>query len=125
MVAGETRNLRQYLDCPISLRFAFLVASLPGQARDLARKFVPLPSYETVQNHYGPQITRIMAHLSDSAELADFIGHEMEAHAITRGAVVSLAIDAMAMRAQHNKPSSGQEVRKWLSCFFYNLWMRD
>jgi hypothetical protein len=88
---------------------------LSRQALDLARKFFPLPSYNTVQNHYGPQITRIMAHLSDPAELADFVGQEMEAHAITRGRVASLAIDAMAMTAQHSEPTSRQEVRKWLS----------
>jgi hypothetical protein len=40
----------------------------------------------------------------------------MEAHAITRGMVVSLAIDAMAVTAQRTYlPSGGQDVRKSLS----------
>jgi hypothetical protein len=64
-----------------------------------------------LQNDYGPQITPIMARLSDPAELADFIAHEMEAHAITEWTVVSLAIDAMAMTAQRTYlPSGGQEI---------------
>jgi hypothetical protein len=52
-----------------------------------------------------------MVHLSDPAELADFAGHEMETHAITRGMVVCLAIGAMAMTAQRTSlPSAGQEI---------------
>jgi hypothetical protein len=57
-----------------------------------------------------------MAQLSDPTELADFVGHEIEANAITRGTVVSLAIDAMAMTAQHSTaqrtslPSGGQQI---------------
>jgi hypothetical protein len=100
MVLWEKGNSRRSTDRPISLRFAFLLACLSRQALDLTRKFLPLSSYKTVQNHSGPQIRRITSHLSDPAELADFIGDEMEAHAIIQGTVVSLAIDAMAMTAQ-------------------------
>jgi hypothetical protein len=61
MVPWEKGNLRWYADRPISLRFAFLLACLSRQALDLPRKFLPLPSHKTIQNHHGPQITRIMA----------------------------------------------------------------
>jgi hypothetical protein len=39
----------------------------------------------------------------------------MEPLAITRGTMVSVVIDAMAMTAQHSEPTSRQEVRKSLS----------
>jgi hypothetical protein len=61
----EKANLRRYISCPLSLQFAFLLAYLSRRVLDLARKLISLPSYKTIQNNFGRQIGRLVAHLSD------------------------------------------------------------
>jgi hypothetical protein len=107
----EKANLRRYISCPISLQFAFLLACLSHQALELARKFIPLPSYKTIQNHYGPQIGRLVARLSDLGQLDDLIQHATEVNALPPATAVSLAVDAMAMTAERTHlPSADCET---------------
>jgi hypothetical protein len=107
----EKANLRRYTSCPISLQFAFLLACLSHQPLDLARKFLPLPSYKTIQNHYGPQIARLGAHLSDLGELDDLIQHATDLNALPAATAISLAVDAMAMMVERTHlPSADCET---------------
>jgi hypothetical protein len=117
----EKANLRRDISCPIPLQFTFLLACLSRQALDLARKFLLLPSYKTIQNHSGPQIGRLVAHLSDVGELDDLIQHATEVNALPPARAVSLAVDAIAMTAERTcLPSADFETAFVVSA---NRWM--
>jgi hypothetical protein len=95
-IPPQKEKRRRYSTTPLSLQFAFLLACFSCPALDLSRNFLPIPTYRTTQNHYGPIIARLIHDLSDLEALDHFIEFTLATHAIPPGADVSLAIDAIA-----------------------------
>jgi hypothetical protein len=91
------KNRRRYASCPFTLKFAFLLACHSRPALDIARQFLPLPSYETVQKYYDVPLRTVERGLSDLALLKQQIRLGMETTSLPGGSFVSIAVDAMAM----------------------------
>jgi hypothetical protein len=94
---GTKKNRRRFAKCPFTLKFAFLLACHSRPALDIARQFLPRPSYETVQTYSGIQLRTTELGLSDLALLKDQIRLSMETTTLPNGSFVSIAVDAMAM----------------------------
>jgi hypothetical protein len=74
-----------------------LLACHSRPALDIARQFLPLPSYETDQKYYDSEFRAVELGLSDLAVLKDQIARSMQTTSLPSGSFVSIAVDAMAM----------------------------
>jgi hypothetical protein len=91
------KNRRRFGSFPFSVKFAFLLACHSRPALDIARQFIPLPSYETIQKYYDMPLRTVERGLSDLALLKEQIQLSMSTTELPRGSFVSIAVDAMAM----------------------------
>jgi hypothetical protein len=97
LTSQERQGVRYATDYPLSLKFAFLDSSLSRPAFRLTKSFIILPSQTTVYNNYKDRIDAAEATLQDIDKLDEHISLFIELSELPENAIVSMAIDAMAM----------------------------
>jgi hypothetical protein len=97
----ERKQIRRFSSTPISLNFGFLLACLSRQALDLARTFLPLPSYCTISEHFHDKIDPIESGLCDISCTGQQIERFIAANDISPNSLISLSIGAMSMNTDH------------------------
>jgi hypothetical protein len=97
---------RRVSDCPISLRFGFLLTCISRQALDLARNFLSLPSYTTLYTHFGTRLNNMDSNLTDISKVDLQIAEFITTNNLSPESLISLSIDAMAITSnEHSLPA--------------------
>jgi hypothetical protein len=96
-VSSEHLNRRRFKNHPLSLRFGFLLASHSRPALEVAREFLPLPSYQTICEYYRDDARAVEAGVSKLEKIGDQIQLIMTNSGLPSGSMVSVAVDATAM----------------------------
>jgi hypothetical protein len=113
-ISWHCRNRRRYAEFPLSRKLAFLLACHSRPALDIARQFIPLPSYETVQHPYQIELRNIERGLSDLSLLKQQIRLSMEGTELPPGSFVSIAVDAMAMNPDGSNLSANHSDNEFV-----------
>jgi hypothetical protein len=93
---------QNYDDFPTVMRFAFLISLTSAAALRLARKFMPLPSPQTVYNHYKEYMKSAKTCLSKLENLDSQISTFIGMNNLQEVAPVSVAVDVMATSADRS-----------------------
>jgi hypothetical protein len=101
-IPWDQKNKRRFGDCPISMRFGLLLTCLSRQSLDLARRFIPLPSYATLYAHFRTSIDATETNLLELTRVEEQIGDFVASSDLPAGSLVSLAVDAMAMTSDRH-----------------------
>jgi hypothetical protein len=63
------RNDLRSAESPVTMSFPFLLSDLSRPALELARHFLPLPYFSTVQRHYGWDIRQLEERIHSSEKI--------------------------------------------------------
>jgi hypothetical protein len=89
-VPWNQKQNRRFSSAPISLTFGFLLACLSRLALDLARTFLPLPSYRTISEHFREKIDSVESGLNDISYIGRQIERFIAANDISPNSLISL-----------------------------------
>jgi hypothetical protein len=96
-IPWDEKQKHRFSDCPVSLRFGFSLMCISRQALDLARNFLPLPSYTTLYTHFGTRLNGIESNLIDISKIDLQIAEFVTANDLSPESLISFSIDVMAM----------------------------
>jgi hypothetical protein len=109
-IPWDEKQKRRFSDCPIALRFGFLLTCISRQALDLARNFLSLPSYTTLYTHFGTRLNDVESNLTDISKVDLQIAEFITANELSPKSLISLSIDAMVMTSnEHYLPAQDSE----------------
>jgi hypothetical protein len=98
------------LRSPHFILFRLLLTCISRQALDLARNFLPLPSYTIVYTHFGTGLYEVESNLTDISKVDLQIAELITANDLLLESLISLSIDAMAMTSdEHYLPAQDSD----------------